>query len=148
MSANDPKIGFAYDEPVQKSLSDTVQSVAAEYEDARTIEWMRATLQELGAVTDLPWAPDIVSKMASAHLDVIFNITEATQGRNRESLIPALAEACGVPCTGTDALGQGISLDKYLTKVLARHNWFDPGVKIEGSMIFGYPLEKARILKH
>jgi hypothetical protein len=35
-----------------------------------------------------------------------------------------------------------------LTKVLARHNWFDPMVEIEGSMIFGYPLEKARILKH
>jgi peptide/nickel transport system substrate-binding protein len=35
-----------------------------------------------------------------------------------------------------------------LTKVLVRHNWFDPGVEIKGSMIFGYPLEKARILKH
>jgi|SaaInl7_200m_RNA_FD_contig_31_921226_length_3069_multi_17_in_0_out_0_2 peptide/nickel transport system substrate-binding protein len=35
-----------------------------------------------------------------------------------------------------------------LTKVFARHNWFDPGVEIEGSMIFGYPLEKAKILKH
>jgi peptide/nickel transport system substrate-binding protein len=34
-----------------------------------------------------------------------------------------------------------------LTKVLARHNWFDPGVEIKGSMIFGYPLEKARLLK-
>lgn len=121
MSTDDFKIGFAYDEPVQQSPSDTVQSVAAEYEDARTIEWMRATLQDLGTVIDLPWGPDIVSRMASVHLDVVFNITEATQGRNRESLIPALAEACGVPCTGTDALGQGISLDKYLTKVLARH---------------------------
>jgi peptide/nickel transport system substrate-binding protein len=35
-----------------------------------------------------------------------------------------------------------------LTKVLVRHNYFDPGVEIEGSMIFGYPLEKAKILKH
>ncbi len=35
-----------------------------------------------------------------------------------------------------------------LAKVLVRHNWFDPGVEIKGSMIFGYPLEKARILKH
>lgn len=35
-----------------------------------------------------------------------------------------------------------------LTKVIARHNWFDPGVEIKGLMIFGYPLEKARILKH
>ena len=34
-----------------------------------------------------------------------------------------------------------------LTKVLARHSWFDPGVEIKGSMIFGYPLEKARMLK-
>ena len=121
MNTDDIKIGFAYDEPVRKSPSDTVESVAAEYEDARTIEWMRTTLQELGTVIDLPWGPDIVSRVAGAHLDVIFNITEATHGRNRESLIPALAEACGVPCTGTDALGQGISLDKYLTKVLARH---------------------------
>ncbi|MBW1961091.1 MAG: polyamine ABC transporter substrate-binding protein [Deltaproteobacteria bacterium] len=35
-----------------------------------------------------------------------------------------------------------------LTKVFARHNWFDPGVEIKGSMIFGYPLEKAKILTH
>jgi len=35
-----------------------------------------------------------------------------------------------------------------LTKVLVRHNYFDPGVEIQGSMIFGYPLEKAKILKH
>ena len=35
-----------------------------------------------------------------------------------------------------------------LTKVFARHNWFDPGVPIKASLIFGYPLEKARILKH
>ena len=35
-----------------------------------------------------------------------------------------------------------------LTKVLVRHKYFDPGVEIEGSMIFGYPLEKAKIFKH
>lgn len=121
MSAHNLRIGFAYDEPVREDPSDTVQSVSAEYESARTIAWMRTTLQELGTVIDLPWGPDIVSRVAGATLDVIFNITEATYGRNRESLIPALAEASGVPCTGTDALGQGISLDKYYTKVLAQH---------------------------
>ena len=121
MSTRQLRVGFAYDQPVQADPSDTVRSVAAEYEDARTIAWMRATLQECGAVIDLPWGPDIVSRVAGAALDVIFNITEATHGRNRESLIPALAEASGIPCTGTDALGQGISLDKYYTKVLARH---------------------------
>lgn len=121
MSTDDLRIGFAYDEPVEADPADTVRSVSAEYESARTIDWMRATLQELGTVIDLPWGPDIVSRFAAATLDVILNITEATHGRNRESLIPALAEASGIPCTGTDALGQGISLDKYMTKVLAQH---------------------------
>lgn len=35
-----------------------------------------------------------------------------------------------------------------LTKVLVRHDWVDLGVDFDGTMIFGYPLEKARILKH
>jgi D-alanine-D-alanine ligase len=118
---DDLRIGFAYDEPAEKNPADTVKSVAAEYEDARTIDWMRRTLSDLGTVVDLPWGPDIASRVAGAELDVIFNITEAERGRNRESLIPALAEACGVPCTGTDALGQGLSLSKYYTKILARH---------------------------
>lgn len=114
------RIGFAYDEPVKQDKPDEVESVKAEYEDEATILWLRTTLQELGTVTDLPWGLDIVSKLAIANLDVIFNITEATSGRNRESLIPALAEARGVPYTGTDAVGLGISLDKYLTKILVR----------------------------
>ena len=117
---NELRIGFAYDEPVKHGTSDKIESVEAEYEDEATILWLRTTLQELGSVTDLPWGPDIVSKLAIADLDVIFNITEATSGRNRESLIPALAEASGVPCTGTDAVGLGISLDKYLTKTIAQ----------------------------
>ena len=59
MSTDDIRIGFAYDEPVRKSPSDTVRSVSAEYEDARTIEWMRQVYQ-----TDS--APD-----ATLDLDVV-----------------------------------------------------------------------------
>jgi D-alanine-D-alanine ligase len=116
-----PIIGFAYDTPVGKYELDGLESVSAEYEDTETITWLRDTLQELGEVVALPWGDDIVARLGAAELDVIFNITEAVAGRNRESLIPALAEARGLPCTGTDALGLGISLDKYLTKVLAQH---------------------------
>ena len=121
MERTELRIGFAYDRPVEADPVDTVRSVSAEYESARTIDWMRETLSELGRAIDLPWGPHVVAQMAAAGLDVVFNITEAAHGRNRESLIPALAEACGVPCTGTDALGQGISLDKSYTKILARH---------------------------
>jgi len=121
MEVNKLRIGFAYDKPVEQSRPDEVESVEAEYEDESTLSWMRNTLQQLGSVVDLPWGTDILSSLARVDLDVIFNITEAASGRNRESLIPALAEAKGIPCTGTDAVGLGISLDKYLTKVIAHH---------------------------
>ncbi len=118
MDAGEIRIGFAYDEPI--ALGE-IETVAAEYEDVQTLDWLRATLQELGEVVDLPWGPDIVAQIARREMDVIFNITEAVGGRNRESLIPALAEASGIPYAGSDAVSLGISLDKYLTKVLAEH---------------------------
>ncbi len=117
------KIGFAYDLPVadKQGQSGEVETVTAEYEDERTVNWIRATLQDLGDVIDLPWSQDIVARLAQVRPDVIFNITEAAGGRNRESLIPALAEAKGIPCTGSDAMAMGLSLDKHLTKILAQH---------------------------
>jgi D-alanine-D-alanine ligase len=121
MEVNKLKIGFAYDEPPERDRANRLESVEAEYEDAETISWLRSTLQQLGTVVDLPWGPHFLSELVRTEVDVILNITEGAGSRNRESLVPAIAEAKGVPCTGTDALGLGISLDKYLTKVIARH---------------------------
>jgi len=113
------RIGFAYDSPVDNDSA--AGSVSCEYEDSRTIDWMFDCLSGLGMTTRLPWGDDIVARMIKASPDVIFNITEAVEGRNRESLIPAIAESMGIPCTGTDAIGLGLSLDKYLSKVIAFH---------------------------
>ena len=112
------RIGFAYDSPVEKE-SAGVESVASEYEDSRTIEWMQGCLSALGEVISLPWCKESLVKLVNTEPDVVFNITEATGGRNRESFVPAVAEALEIPCTGTDAVGLGLSLDKYLTKVIA-----------------------------
>ncbi|MFC2069772.1 ATP-grasp domain-containing protein [Chloroflexota bacterium] len=115
------KIGFIYDSPVDKEITGA-ESIASEYEDSRTIDWMYGCLTNLGEVIKLPWCKDSLVKLASVNADVIFNITEASGGRNRESLVPAVAEALEIPCIGTDAVGLGLSLDKYLTKVIASHN--------------------------
>ncbi len=112
------KIGFIYDSPVEKE-STGADSVASEYEDARTIDWMYECLSQLGETVRLPWGSETVTGLLSEKVDVIFNITEAAGGRNRESFVPAVAEALGIPYTGTDAVGLGLSLDKYLTKVVA-----------------------------
>jgi len=115
--SNALRIGFAYDSPVVDDSG--AGSISCEYEDAWTIDWMFGCLSRLGNTTRLPWGEGIVSRIIDARPDVIFNITEARQGRNRESLIPAVAESLGIPCTGTDAVGLGLSLDKYLSKIIA-----------------------------
>ncbi|MFC1900544.1 ATP-grasp domain-containing protein [Chloroflexota bacterium] len=115
------KIGFVYDSPVEKEATGA-ESVASEYEDSRTIDWMYGCLNGLGEVVKLPWSKGNLVELLRADVDVIFNITEASGGRNRESLVPAIAETLGIPCTGTDAVGLGLSLDKYLTKVIADYN--------------------------
>ncbi|MFC2038293.1 ATP-grasp domain-containing protein [Chloroflexota bacterium] len=116
-----PRIGFAYDSPPEEETIG-VESVASEYEDARTIDWMYGCLSHLGEVIRLPWGRESLVSLVNNPVDVIFNITEAGGGRNRESFVPAAAEAMGIPCTGTDAVGLGISLEKYLTKVIASHH--------------------------
>lgn len=51
---------------------------------------------------------------------ILFNLVEGFTSRNREGYIPALSEFLGFPHTGSDAYAQNISLDKHLTKQLAK----------------------------
>jgi D-alanine-D-alanine ligase len=113
------RIGFAFDPPPGGSDAVSPDSIALEYEDAPTIEWLRRSLARFGQVIDLPWEPGVVERLVSLKPDIVFNITEANGSRNRESLIPAIAEALGIPCTGTDAVGLGMALDKAATKLIA-----------------------------
>ena len=114
------KIGFVYDRPPESQADG--QEVSAEYEDQETIDWLRSSLGKLGEVTDIPWDHGkAVREIMDINPDVIFNITEASGSRNRESLVPAIAESLGIPCTGSDSVGLGVSLDKYITKVIAAH---------------------------
>ena len=115
------RIGFAYDDQADKQAGGA-ESVACEYEDSRTLDWMYQCLSKLGEVIKLPWGKESLTNLTNTDVDVIFNITEAEGGRNRESLVPAVAETLGIPCTGTDAVGLGLSLDKYLSKAIASYH--------------------------
>lgn len=124
-------IAFAYDTPPDQSTgSDGFDSVAAEYEDERTIEWIRRQLSRFGTVVDSPWGADTGARILTGRFDLVFNITEGATGRNRESLLPAVCELAGVPCTGSDSLALGLSLDKEYAKILAGNagvptpNWY------------------------
>jgi len=51
-------------------------------------------------------------------LDIVFNIAEGYEGRNRESQVPILLEMLRVPFVGGDGLTLGMTLDKIITKKL------------------------------
>lgn len=49
-------------------------------------------------------------------VDIVFNIAEGYEGRNRESQVPILLEMLRIPFVGGDGLTQGMTLDKIVTK--------------------------------
>lgn len=51
-------------------------------------------------------------------VDLVFNIAEGYEGRNRESQVPILLEMRRVPFVGGDGLTLGMTLDKIITKKL------------------------------
>lgn len=50
--------------------------------------------------------------------DLIFNIAEGFNSRNREALLPSLLELYNIPHTASDAYGMCINLNKHHTKIL------------------------------
>ncbi|MBI5149588.1 MAG: ATP-grasp domain-containing protein [Candidatus Omnitrophica bacterium] len=59
---------------------------------------------------------NLLSRLDHLGVDIVFNISEGTVGRNRESQVPVLLEWKGVPYVGSDALTLGITLDKIVAK--------------------------------
>ncbi|PIP19243.1 MAG: D-alanine--D-alanine ligase [Candidatus Omnitrophica bacterium CG08_land_8_20_14_0_20_41_16] len=59
---------------------------------------------------------NLLEKLGSLNVDIVFNISEGMFGRNRESQVPAILEMAGIPFVGADALTLGLTLDKVIAK--------------------------------
>lgn len=92
---------------------------AAEFESEETVDRIAAALASLGhQVIHFPFRSDLVVRLQSERPDIVFNIAEGWNGRNRESLVPAILEFLGLPYTGSDPLTLGVALDKALCKAV------------------------------
>ena len=95
----------------------------AEYEPEATIAALEAAVRRLGHTpVRLGNVPALLARMADGPLgvDAAVSIAESGGSRNREAHAPVLLELAGVPCLFSDALALSVSLDKALTKMLAR----------------------------
>ena len=117
------RVGFTYNVKREKNGDDE-----AEWDPPETIIAIANALARQGhIVVHLEATADLPRVLAEADVDLIFNIAEGVEGRNREAQVPALCELLGIPYTGSDSATLAIALDKALgKKVLLQHDILTP----------------------
>lgn len=89
----------------------------AEFDHPSTIDVIERAIKACGfKVKRIGNVFSLMEKMGHLEVDIVFNISEGSSGRNRESQVPVLLEMAGIPFVGADALTLGLTLDKVMAK--------------------------------
>ncbi len=94
----------------------------AEFDSLVTIDAIAGALESLGhSVERIGHVRALAARLvAGERWDLVFNIAEGIAGFGRESQVPALLEAYGVPYTFSDPLVCALTLHKGMAKHVAR----------------------------
>ena len=111
------RIGLTYNLKPPGATGDRYE----EFDSVETIEALEAALRTHGHdPVRLGWGAEMLRQLPAAGVDGVFNIAEGIGGRGRESQVPAMLEMLRIPCTGSDPLAIGITLDKALAKLVIK----------------------------
>jgi D-alanine-D-alanine ligase len=129
-------IGLTYNlKPAGAELSVADNDQFEEFDSVETIEALESAIRAAGhEPVRLGWGLEMLEALQHERVDGVFNIAEGVGGRGRESQVPAVLEMLEIPCTGSDALANSLTLDKALAKIFARSAgiatapWFVTGV--------------------
>jgi D-alanine-D-alanine ligase len=119
------KIGFAYDAQADYILgSGDTPDKYAELDSKDTIVQIEDALKSNGyEVIRIGNAKKLIERIVSGERwDIVFNICEGLEYRNRESQVPAILEVYDIPYIGSDALTMGVTLDKVVSKKIIEHH--------------------------
>lgn len=116
------RIGLTYNlKAEQKLAASDPDDRYEEFDSLETIEALENAFRAHGHTTvRLGWGAAMLDRLRETRIDGVFNLAEGIGGRGRESQVPATLEMMGVPCSGSDAVAIGITLDKALAKLLAK----------------------------
>ena len=115
------KIGIAYD---TKEMYDDKDDLYYDFADEVSISQLDAAFRSLGheTVRIKSFAELLeICKGKECPCDLVYNTMEGISSRNREGFAPSLLEMYRVPFMGTDAFGLSLTLNKYLTKIVAQN---------------------------
>jgi len=111
-------VGLTYDLKTDYVFKDGDPPDAnAEFDNPSTVEVIAGAIESQGfKVKRIGNASRLFETINELGVDIVFNISEGSSGRNRESQVPVLLEMVGVPFVGSDALTLGATLDKVMAK--------------------------------
>ena len=112
------KVGLTYDLKTDYHFkAGDPQDANAEFDHPSTIDVIADAIKANGfQVERIGNVANLLEKIDSLKVDIVFNISEGVSGRNRESQVPILLEMAGIPFVGADALTLGLTLDKVMAK--------------------------------
>ena len=118
------KIGFTYDLKDQYLAEGYSPLAVAEFDKLETIEGIERAIGLLGhQVVRIGKLDSLVKRLAAGERwDMVFNIAEGLRGPTRESQVPALLEAYGIPTVFGDSLCLAVCLHKGHCKDIVRAN--------------------------
>ena len=111
-------IGLTYDLKEDWKFSpDDPHDANAEFDSLKTVDTIANALASAGhKVKRIGNVNNLLSQIDQLDVDIVFNIAEGHDGRNRESQIPTILEMRKIPFVGSDALTLGVTLDKIIAK--------------------------------
>ncbi len=128
------------------SKNSSLNDAFAEWDSKETIFAIRDALEKYHKVTMIESNADAFEQFRKNNLDIVFNVSENTNGISREAQIPAMLDMLNIPYTGSDPLTLASCLDKARTKeILTYHNIPNPRFIVGNDIIdkdveLDYPL--------
>jgi D-alanine-D-alanine ligase len=116
------RIGFTYDLKDDYLALGLAEHEVAEFDSLSTIEAIDKALRDLGHEVDrVGHVRALAARLVAGwRCDLVFNVAEGVAGFGRESQVPALLEAYGIPYTFSDPLVCALTLHKGMAKHVAR----------------------------
>jgi D-alanine-D-alanine ligase len=116
------RIGFTYDLKDDYLALGFSEEAVAEFDSQHTVASISGALESLGhEVVRIGHVRALAQRLvAGERWDLVFNIAEGVAGFGRESQVPALLEAYGIPYTFSDPLVCALTLHKGMAKHVAR----------------------------
>ena len=115
------RIGLTFNLKSDHAPAGTADDRFEEFDSEETIAALEAAIRAAGHdPVRLGWGEAMLDRLRSTRVDGVFNLAEGIGGRGRESQVPAVLEMLGIPCSASDPIAIGITLDKALAKTLAK----------------------------